>query len=215
MTANADVVLTFDQNPTLSSQLLDQDYGDRVTSSPDSNGHFYDIIPGNGLGLTPNVVVSYEPSANSAPMVSSGYGDLVNAHYNASNTNISLQVILEADPGFEVGLFGFDVASSQFLGQTVQLIQILDGTDDVLWSAGSTGIGSIANGGHTDFDFASGLFASSITIELDLNNLGVFSDDIAIDNIHFSQRSIPEPSSLTALLVISALLVNVNQRRLT
>ena len=177
--ASANVILTFDHNPTLDFQDIDQSYGDRVTESPDLLGHAYDITSGS----TPNVSVTYGP--NQTRIWTTGYGDLENVLFNDLDGDTSLQIELTADAGFEVGLFGFDVASFVAAGLTIEDIQVRDGNGNVLYSAGST---LIPGTGHNDFDFTSGLFAGTLIIDIDLTGLGDNSDDIAIDNVSFSQR---------------------------
>ena len=207
-----DVVLTFDHNPIANFLDIDQDYGDRVTSSVDANGHMYDIILGNGLGTTPNVETTYGPGGDPA-LWTSGFGDLTNVYFNDDDFDNSLQLTLAADPGFQVGLFGFDVASFLAAGQTVQGIEVRDGDGNSLWSIGSQLI--TGPGGHNDYDFVGGLFASSLTIDIDLTGLGNLSDDIALDNVHFGQQvvAVPEPSTGGALFFVFALCSTRIRRR--
>lgn len=192
---SADVVLIFDQSGgTGNGQQLDQDYGDRVTASPDGNGHQYDIITGAGLGLTPNVEMSYGPGIPRLWIL--GYGDLTNVYYEEDMNDGALEMTFDADPGYEVGLFGFDVAA--FLSdRTIAGLSVVDGNNNVLWSQGST---LISGTSHNDFDFVNGLFAESLTLSIDLSGLGSDYNDIGIDNVHFAQRAIPEPGSGLLLL---------------
>ena len=175
----ADVTLTFDHNPILDFQDIDQNYGDNVIESPDILGHEYDIVNGS----TPNITLTYGP--NQPRLWTTGYGDLENVLFNDLDGDTSLQIELAADAGFEVGLFGFDVASFIATGQTIEGLQVRDGDGNVLYSVGST---LISGTGHNDFDFASGLFASVLVIDIDLTGLGGQSDEIGIDNVSFSQR---------------------------
>ena len=89
--------------------------------------------------------------------------------------------------------------------QTVAGIDITDEDGNVLWAAGSTLIGGGST--HSDFDFSSGLFAQSLTIDVDLTGLGSGSDNIAIDNVHFGQIAVPEPSSAIVCLAGSVLVM--------
>ena len=110
--ANAQVTLTFDQSGgVIDSILIDQTYGDRVVSSPDSNGHTYGGITPDS-STTPNVEVSY--SALDPNLWTTGYGDLTNVYYDETDFGDGFSLTLTADAGFEVGLFGFDAAA--FLG---------------------------------------------------------------------------------------------------
>ena len=70
----AGVVLSFDHNPLVNFEPISQDYGDRVTASPDALDHRYELVD-DGFGNTPNVEVAY---GGSIPSIrTSGYGDLV------------------------------------------------------------------------------------------------------------------------------------------
>lgn len=202
---NADVVLTFDQSGITDSVLVDQAYGDRVVASPDGNGHGYDIIVGNGLGVTPNVEVSY--TGGSPELWTTNYGDLTNVLYDENDGSPGFDIIFNADSGFEVGLFGFDMAAFS-TSTTIPGVDVLDDNSNVLWSSGSTLISGTT---RNSFD-TGGLFASSLTISIDLTGLGGGSDNIGIDNIHFGQRAIPEPSGACLLLALAGL-VGVRRRK--
>ena len=89
-----------------------------------------------------------------------------------------------------MGLLGFDVASFIDAGQTIEGLQVRDGNGNVLFSSGST---LISGTEHNDFDFPEGLFAEVLVIDVDLTGLGVQSDDIGIDNVHFAQRAAAAP----------------------
>ena len=182
------VILTFDHNPISDFLDIDQNYGDNVTGSPDLLGHEYDSISGFEFGLTPNVTLAYGPSEPT--LWTTGYGDLTNVYFNDLDGDTSLQIELTADAGFEVGLLGFDVASFIDAGQTIEGLQVRDGNGNVLFSSGST---LISGTEHNDFDFPEGLFAEVLVIDVDLTGLGVQSDDIGIDNVHFAQRAAAAP----------------------
>ena len=195
--ATADVVLTFDQSGIFNSVAIDQEYGDNVIASPDGNGHGYNIIAGNGFGLTPNVEVSY--TAGESDLWTTGYGNLTNVLYDEADFSPGFEIIFNADPGFEVGLFGFDMAVFGGVDSTLPGIEILDGGNDVLWSSGPTLIDSTM---LTSFD-TGGVFADSLTIAIDLTALGSASDNFGIDNVHFAQRvsSVPEPNGACVIFV--------------
>lgn len=192
----ADVVLTFDQNNISDSVVVDQAYGDRVTAPLDGNGHAYDVVLGNGLGLTPNVEVSY--TGDSPELWTSGYGDLNNVLYDEIDGATGFEITFDADPGFEVGIFGFDMAAFGG-GETLPGMEIIDGNNNLLWSAGSTFINGTT---RVSFD-TGGVFGESLTIAVDLTGLSSGSDNIGIDNIHFGQRltAVPEPAGASVFLV--------------
>ncbi len=180
----AGVILTFDHNPISNFQDIDQNYGDNVTLSPDLLGHEYGSISGLGDGSTPNVTLTYGP--NQPRLWRTGYGDLTNILFNDLDGDSSLQIELAADTGFEVGLFGFDLASFIPTGQTIEGLEVRDGNGNILFSVGSTVVSGTT---HNDFDFPLGLFASTLVIDVDLTGLGAASDEIGIDNISFAQRT--------------------------
>ena len=191
----AGTVLSFDHNPIGNFVRIDQDYGDRVTSSPDALGHQYGLV-NDGFGTTPNVLLSY---GGALPTLwTTGYGDLVNVYFNDQDGQTSLDLTLNADPGFEVGLFGFDLASFSSAGQTIPGLQVRNATNDaILFSQGAT---LVTGTSHIDFDFPAGLFAPALTLDIDLTGLGTVSDNIALDNVYFVQQMvIPEPSTLLLL----------------
>ena len=169
--ANAQVTLTFDQSGgVIDSILIDQTYGDRVVSSPDSNGHTYDGVTPDS-STTPNVEVSY--TAVDPNLWTIGYGDLTNVYYDETDFSDGFSLTLTADAGFEVGLLGFDAAA--FFG----------------------------------------VFANSLSIEIDLTGLGGSSDNIGIDNISFVQQTaaVPEPSSLLLVWITGIGVASIRRRR--
>ena len=205
--ANAQVTLTFDQSGgVIDSILIDQTYGDRVVSSPDSNGHLYGV---SGSSTTPNVEASY--SALDPNLWTTGYGDLTNVYYDETDFSDGFSLTLTADAGFEVGLFGFDAAA--FFGDEIAPeVAITDGNGNVLWSQTNAEIDSTT---HTSFDFVDGIFANSLSIEIDLTGLGGSSDNIGIDNISFVQQTaaVPEPSSLLLVWITGIGVASIRRRR--
>ena len=208
--ANAQVTLTFDQSGgVIDSILIDQTYGDRVVSSPDSNGHTYDGITPDS-STTPNVDVSY--TAVDPNLWTTGYGDLTNVYYDETDFSDGFSLTLTADAGFEVGLFGFDAAA--FFGDEIAPeVAITDGNGNVLWSQTNAEIDSTT---HTSFDFVDGIFANSLSIEIDLTGLGASSDNIGIDNVSFVQQTaaVPEPSSLLIIWITGIGVASIRRRQI-
>lgn len=111
-------ILLFDQTrdaathsqvePTLSGSSLEPDYGDRVAGPLQlvAGGQF--SYGAAGEGFTPNVVVDIVGGAGMA-LWEQDYGDLVNVAFGLRGSN-QFHVDLVADAGFEVLLFGFDLA---------------------------------------------------------------------------------------------------------
>jgi hypothetical protein len=114
-------ILEFDQIresgtviPTISGRAVEQDYGDRVDTSPMnvSGGQF--TYGNDGEGFTPNVVVDYiagsgTPINPGVSLWTSQYGDLTNVLFG-NNNSLSLNVEFSADTGFDVELYSFDLA---------------------------------------------------------------------------------------------------------
>ena len=211
----AGVVLTFDHNPLTNFERIDQNYGDRVTTSPDAAGHQYGFVD-DGFGTTPNVELAYGGSLPS--LWTTGYGDLVNILFNDQDGETSLNLTLTADPGFEVGVFSFDLASFSNAGQTIPGLQVIDTVSNAtLFSQGSTDVTGTA---HENFAFSGGLFARNLTIDIDLTGLGTVSDNIGIDNVYFVQREmypVPVPAAVwlfgSGLIGLMAIARRKNYRR--
>ena len=135
-----------------------------------------------------------------------------NVLFNDKVGETSLSITLTADPGFEVGLLGFDLAAFPNTGETIPGLQVRNAVSQVvLFSQGSTFVtGSTRN----DFGFFPGLFAPAIVIDIDLTGLGTFSDNIAIDNVYFVQETgSPIPVPTAVVLLSSGLLALVFMRR--
>ena len=190
----AGTVLTFDHNPAVNFERINQNYGDRVTLSPDAFGHRYRLLD-DGFGATPNVQVEYGGRLPSLWTI--GYGNLVNVLFNDQDGDSELSLRLTADPGYEVGLFGFDLASFSSGGQNIPGFEIRDLANDTpLLSRGATFVTGTTS---DEYAFAGGLFASAIGINIDLTGLGSTSDNIGIDNVYFAQvavNPIPLPAAL-------------------
>lgn len=187
--ASADqVILTFDQAGINDFAAVDQSYGDRVVATPDSNGNQYGINITDGNGLTPNVEVEYNANGAGVALWTTGYGSLENVLF-AGDFAAELNLNFTADAGFEVGIHDFQLG---YFGMVEDIpgIQIRDGDDNVLWSVGQTSIG------NTESFSTGGIFASSLTLTIDLTGFGAGSDNFGIDNVAFSQRvsTVPEPT---------------------
>lgn len=181
--------------------FLPQDYGDNVIAEI-QNGYRYGVMH----GFTPNVVVEYgtgpSPVDGSAVTWATGFGGLTDV-IEAESEPRGLQLSLVADPGYHVQLHGFDMAGWPTADYTINAVRVRDGNDVVLFEVLNPVILG-ANSSHTDFDFAQPLSAPVIKVEWDSSNLGSGSDNIGMDNLAFSQALIPEPASLSVLLVLSA-----------
>jgi hypothetical protein len=206
LTAQAGVVLTFDQGGTiLNGTALNPAYGDRVSANPDSNGHSYGLIS-NGFGFTPNVVVDYSATPSQVLTIwNDSYGDLTRVLENEPDENTTLMVTFTADPLIDVLLFGFDLAGWPNADYTISSVRVRDlSTNNLLFSESNVLVQGDFNGPrHTSFDFSGApLSATSLRIEIQ-PGLGSASDNIGIDNIHFGQSTpgapVPEPSTAVTL----------------
>lgn len=208
-------ILTFDQVrsgtgalvvPIVAGADLPQDYGDRVTGSPMS-------VPGGAFtygvgseGFTPNVLVDYL-SAGFLSLWTTDYGDLSNVAFGSQRSG-SYDILLTADAGHTVELYGFDLAGWSRTDYTINAVSVGDDGGALFTLSNALIQGNATGPMHTAFAFASPLSASRLRITVDYANLPVNSqDNIGIDNIRFGQTpgptvepgpdgegSVPEPA---------------------
>jgi hypothetical protein len=165
-------------------------------------------------------------------------GPLAGKGLSRSQTTVNvLDIVLSAEPGFDVLLYEFSLAG---LGDTlVNAVQVFDGvpfpfltpTNFLSQTLSVTAPGS----GHLLFDFTvSPLQTPTIWIRIDANNLGADSINVAVDNIRFGQADnpdsqggldpeeiddaftsseVPEPATLTLMLTGGAALAARRVRR--
>lgn len=220
------------------------DYGDNVNAlqTPAAPGP-NDVIYRYGVGaegFTPMVTASYGPFSiftGGPELWREGYGDLNGVLYQGSrhsdpgnpigtDYNI-LDVVLVADSGFDVVLYGFDVAAFG-TDRTINAVTVYNGVpfpfltpfNDIFED-----LNVVVPGGntHLTYDFESllgnPLQAHVIWLRIDANNLGPDSENIGIDNIRFGQvasqntevvdpdavfrdlEAVPEPASLVMCLL--------------
>jgi hypothetical protein len=206
---------------------IDQQYGDRVTSTTMTNGiasFMYGVGP---EGFTPNVQVAYGPSSiftGGPSLWRYDYGDLDRVLFQGStftgvgNDYDYLELVFSADPGYEVLLYGLDlggwfetdyvidelaVYNDYYNGFFPNLNKVYSATDLTVSGAGPS---------RTSVNFASPLRGNVITLLVDARNLGSTSEKIGLDNIRFGQDDaavtpVPEPSTLgVTLLGVAAVL---------
>ena len=193
--------LTFDIGTVANAQVIDQDYGDRVTNFTVGSFSY-----GSAGGFTPNVEVAY--GALDPKLWTTGYGSLTNVLYDEIDNTGFITVSLSADSGYMVELQSFQLADFSASDSVVGLISVDSATDN-LYSVSDSIVSSST---FTDYDFTSSpLVANSLEITIDARNLGGGSDNIGIDNIVFSQVAVPEPS--TAILSLLSLVGLLRRRR--
>ncbi len=166
---------------------MPDDYGDRVVMLDDGIFHYDE----HGEGFTPNIEVDY-PNTNgiSPSWWGTGYGDLVGIYFENADGNGQGEIVLTADYGYEVVLYGFDMSaySNAFSSDpTINAVRVMGCSDTPLFEELDAVISETT---HTSYDFAQPLRAREIRIQFDTANLGNLSDDIAFDNILFGQSSV-------------------------
>ena len=221
-------ILLFDQTRDAATQTtvvetsagapVAQDYGDRVTGA-------LHTVPGGqftygeaGEGFTPNIEVRYYSDSSTDAGVSlwtTDYGDLHNVAFGAPNS-YSLNISLVADPGFEVLLYGFDLAGWSNADYVISTVRVWRPESTVFADESVHIDGDGDDPRHTTFAFASPLRGPDLLIQVDYGNLpGGLRDNIGIDNIRFGQTPpapVPEPATI-ALFVVGLFVVAGCHRR--
>lgn len=201
---------------------ISQAYGDFVTStSVPFGGGTFDYGVG-AEGFTPNVSVDYGPvsaQTGGPSLWRYNYGDLIRILYQGSTFTGSgtdydyLVITLQADPGFEVLLYGFELAGWFETDYTVMGVAVYNSVfndlfpdqNRVFHDPNAMVMGSGPS--HTSYVFGTPLRGRTIAIFIDASNLGATSELIGIDNIWFGQDvEIPEPATLTLMIGGSLLL---------
>jgi hypothetical protein len=196
--ARCDTILIFESSSGFSIGSVDSNYGSRVTSN-NQGGFLY-----GGLADTPNVVATYGTSTYSWP---TQYGDLQNVAYTAAFDGI-LRVTLAADPGFLVAVQSFDLAGWPSTDYTIRSVQVTDGDNHVFYSNTNLLVqGDTVGPRHTTLNFSTAS-ASVIKISIDASNLTADfgAQDVGLDNLRFSQATVPEPATATTALLAACCL---------
>jgi len=175
-------VLTFNLAGIADFQDVDQGYGDRVTGSVMGNFSYGGTDP-----FTPNVTVSY--GANDPALWTTGYGTLTNVLFEDTDNTGVLTVTLTADPGFRVNLHDFKLAAytTAFSSDpSISRIEVTDSAGNAVFVSENQ---TVSRTSSSSLQFEPPLSGSSLTIRVDARNLGELNDDIAIDDIRFSQTT--------------------------
>lgn len=224
----AATILTFDQvrsaaagnpvEPTVSGREVPLDYGDRVASGVMNvpGGQF--TYSESGEGFTPNVSTEFfsgaaAPAGPGVSLWQESYGDLVNVLF-ANNASGFLAVRLTADPGYQVGLLGFDLGGWPRADYLISSISVM-GDAALLFALTDVPVeGDFSGPRHSPFAFADGLFANQLLLRIDFSNLADSQhDNIGLDNLRFTQTplgppgpggdppmsAVPEPGSLSLM----------------
>jgi hypothetical protein len=188
-------------------------YGSRVGSTDVTADNGVRFLYGIGAeGFTPNVRAYYGPYSiftGGPTLWREGYSDLDGVLYQGSalgnppigtDYNI-LDVVLVADAGFDVQLFGFDLGSFG-ADRTVGAVEVFDGVPFPLLTPTNYLFGPETNvdvlaSMSTHIDFGGTLLQSPVIwLRINANNLGADSENIAIDNIRFGQIASNNPGTL-------------------
>jgi hypothetical protein len=175
-----------------------------------------------GEGFTPNVAVYYGPYSiftGGPSLWREGFGDLDGVLYQGSehgdppigNDYDFLDIVLVAEAGFDVQLYGFDLAAGLNIGdtRTINSIVIFDGvpfpflTPDNFLIDPIPGV-EVPGEGRLSVGFSDPLQSSVIWIRIDASNLGPDSQLIGIDNIRFGQVESDNPSTLDPATIDAA-----------
>ncbi len=199
-------VLTFDvdnSKPNVSVNMP-QTYGDRVVATV-QGGATYGL---GAEGFTGNVVVDYAGSPQTSLIRwPTSYGDLTNVLENETDGATYIDLTFTADAGFNVVLFGFDLAgwpSKDYL--LPGGVRVTSGADSLFSQANVLVQGDTTGPRHTGFDFGAGLAGQALTLRIDLAGLAGNSDNIGLDNVRFGQvalptTAVPEPATWALMIL--------------
>ena len=159
-------------------------YADRIVGSPQA-GATYTV----GAGWTPYVVLDFVTLAGAqASLWSAGYASMAWALGHGS-FNVPYRIDFIPDAGWNVTLRGFDIATWSS-GTYATEIRIWDDNGSFaapnLWSFSSSLLPS------TIYQPLTAPLTGTGTVRMYLSNIG----STGLDNIHFTQSPIPEPSAL-------------------
>lgn len=199
-------VLTFDvdnSKPNASVAMI-QTYGDRVTAAV-QGGASYGV---GAEGFTGNVVVDYAGSPQTSLIRwPTSYGDLTNVLENETDGATYIDLTFTADAGFQVVLFGFDLAGWPSKDYALPGgVRVTSGADTLFSQANVLVQGDTVGPRHTGFDFGSGLAGQALTLRIDLAGLANNSDNIGLDNVRFGQVAlpttpVPEPATWALMIL--------------
>ncbi len=182
---------------------ISQQYGDRIDSPSQLSGTTTFEYGVGAEGYTPNVTASFGPYSiftGGPSLWRYDYGNLERVLYQGSTfTGIGndydiLDIVLVADPGFDVVLYDFDLGGWNKTNYTINGITVYDGvpfpfitpTNQIseTFNVDVAGVGPAST--HVDFG-GSPITAHVIWLQIDARNLGATSELIGIDNIRFGQ----------------------------
>ncbi|GJL95604.1 MAG: hypothetical protein DHS20C05_20090 [Hyphococcus sp.] len=162
---------------------LPESYGDRISATHQDGIRYYS---GVGVGWTPNVTVDY--GGADLRRSTYGYGNFTDAIYHATEGS-DFGITFNADDGYGVALYDFQLALSGNESFTIDNISFFDGSGTLLTQIADLAV--TAGSTRTTVDLVSGLggplAASTISIIFDISGLGNNSDKVGFDNFTFGQ----------------------------
>lgn len=200
---------------------LPSDYGDHAVGATTAvPGGFFTYGDG-GEGFTPDIVVDIFSAAATPtdPRVSlwqNDFGDLVNVIFGegpGTGGADSLSILFSAAPGYQVDLYGFELAGWSRADYTIAAVEVFAGPSTLFSQSDVLVEGNASGPGHTTFAFDVPLSAPEILLRLDLSNLaGSVQDNIGLDSVRFGQTPPPVPEPGTATLLFGGLVLLASAR---
>lgn len=158
-----------------------------------------------GYGDGPGVNVSYQSISVATGKVadpflrywSTQYGDLSGVIYGGVNGfHYRSEIILQARPGYEISLIGFDFATYQRSSPTTPIkIDTLGGTQLFAERMSTT------PGGHSRLDVNSGYVTDGIRLAWGPDGFNVGLDNIAFDVRRLETAGVPEPATWALMII--------------
>lgn len=175
-------------------------YGDRVSGPTGSSGTAQYGYGVGSEGYTPHVTVQYGPYSlfTGGPQLwRYDYGDLDRVMYQGSTGSVGfnydhLDIVLTGDPGFDVVLYGFDLAGWSRADYTIDSVVVFDGIPFPFLTptnqlATLHDVDVEGSQGHTSIEFATPLRGRQLWLTINARNLGDGSLNIGIDNLRFGE----------------------------
>lgn len=229
-------ILLFDQErdatghpgvgPITSGGAPPDDYGDHVTGEVMAvPGGFFTYGDG-GEGFTPDVSVDVFSAAATATnpgvrLWQTGYGDLENVIFADGPGTAGaplLSVRLTAAPGYEVDLYGFDLAGFG-ADYVIAGVSVFAGATTLFSEENVLVQGDLSGPRHTSIAFATPLSAPELLLQVDLSNLPAgIQDNVGMDSIRFGQtppRIVPEPTIGQAVVVLGLSCAFIRRRKIS
>ncbi len=184
-------------------------YGDNVSGPAGSSGTTQYGYGVGGEGYTPHVTVQYGPYSlftGGPKLWRYHYGDLDRVMYQGSTGSFGynydhLDIVLTADPGYDVVLYGFDLGGWLRTDYTIDSVIVFDGIPFPFLTPTNQletllDVHVEGDQGHTSIAFGSPLQARQLWITINARNLGDGSENIGIDNIRFGEMQGTNTSTL-------------------